>query len=75
MKGGYYTDAQFNHILEVLILYKKCCPEREVSLSESSIRSAVKHFQSTGMFEALSNLSEPDADKERETERETGCQD
>jgi hypothetical protein len=75
MKGGYYTDAQFNHILEVLILYKKCCPEREVSLSEASIRSAVKHFQSTGMFEALSNLSEPDSDVTLDKERETGCQD
>lgn len=59
MRGGYYTDTQFNHILDVLILYKKCCPDIDVYLSEASIRSAVKHFQSTGMFDALQSNTTP----------------
>ena len=51
MKDKHYTDEQFNHILEVLIQYKKCVPHKEVSLSEASLKDAVEYFMKTGVFQ------------------------
>ena len=51
MKGKRYTDEQFNHILDVLIQYKKCVPHKEVSLSEASLKDAVEYFMKTGVFQ------------------------
>ena len=53
MKDRYYTDQQFNHILEVLIQYKKCVPNKDVFLNETSIKEAVDYFMKTGIFESL----------------------
>ena len=55
--GGSYTDVQFNHILDILILYKQCVPEKEVYLNESSLKDAVTYFQTTGLFESLQGKS------------------
>jgi len=52
-----YSDAQFAHIIEVLIQYKKCCPDKDVYLNESSIKEAVAYFMKSGVFQdALSSL-------------------
>ena len=53
MKDRYYTDQQFNHILEVLIQYKKCVPDKDVFLNETSIKEACDYFMKTGIFESL----------------------
>ena len=47
---GYFTDQQFNHIIEVLIYFKKCCPEKEVFLSEKSFKVATVYFLKQGIF-------------------------
>ena len=39
------TQEQFEHILQVLILYKQLSKDKEVSLSEKSIKEAF-HFMS-----------------------------
>ena len=57
MKIDRFTDVQFNHILDVLIYYKKCNPKRDVYLNESSIKEAINYFMKTGMFEGLSDLN------------------
>jgi len=53
MKGraSQYTDQQFSHILDMLILYKRTCPDKPVYLKESSIKEACAHFLKSGMFE------------------------
>tara|TARA_B100001093_G_scaffold520200_2_gene613582 strand:- start:2792 stop:2962 length:171 start_codon:yes stop_codon:yes gene_type:complete len=43
-----YTDEQFNYILEVLIYYKQSFPEKDVFLSEKSLKDAVDHFMKMG---------------------------
>ena len=53
MKDRYYTDQQFNHILEVLIQYKKCVPNKDVFLNETYIKEAIDYFMKTGIFESL----------------------
>lgn len=58
MKGQQYTDQQFSHILDVLILYKRTCPEKDVYLNDASIREAFDHFMKSGMFEGLSGIQE-----------------
>ena len=45
-----YTDQQFNHIIEVLIQYKKCCPTEDVYLNEKSIKKAFDYFMKIGIF-------------------------
>ena len=58
-----YTDQQFNQLLEILIQYKKCCPNKDVYLNESSIKEAVSYFMKTGIFQdALSGLSQDSSD-------------
>lgn len=57
MKIDRFTDVQFNHILDVLIYYKKCNPKIDVYLNESSIKEAISYFMKTGMFEGLSDLN------------------
>ena len=57
MKGRHYTDQQFNHILDVLIQYKKCVPEKDVYLNETSIKEAFEYFMKTGIFERLVGAS------------------
>ncbi len=47
-----YTDQQFNQILNILIYYKKCCPEKEVYLSEKSLKHATEYFMSQGIFDS-----------------------
>ena len=62
MKVQQYTDLQFSHILDVLIQYKKCAPEKDVYLTETSIKEAFAYFMKTGIFERLvgagSNVAE-----------------
>ena len=52
MKDTYYTDTQFNQFIEILIQYKKCCPKKDVYISDKSFREATEYFMKTGMFEA-----------------------
>jgi len=63
MKGHRYTDQQFNHILDVLIQYKKCVPDKDVYINETSIKEAFEYFIKTGIFERLVGASS-DADDE-----------
>jgi len=57
MKDRRYTDAQFNQILEILIMFKKGCPETEVSLTETSYLEATVYFRKS-VFESLSKGEE-----------------
>lgn len=59
MKDRRYTDAQFNQILEILILFKNCCPATEVSLTETSFLEATAYFQKSGVFESLLSKGDP----------------
>lgn len=60
MKIDRLTDVQFNHFLEVLIQYKKCNPEKEVSLTEKSIQEAIQFFIRSGLFEDFNPSDEID---------------
>ena len=53
MRERYYTQEQFNNILDILIRYKRSCPEREVSLTENSLQEALVYFMKTGLFENM----------------------
>jgi len=53
MKIDRLNDVQFNHILEVLINYKRCNPDIDVYLNESSIKEALNYFVKNGLFESL----------------------
>lgn len=69
MKIEKLNDVQFNHILEVLIYYKKCNPEIDVYLNEASIKESINYFIKSGMFEELNNLNLSDMiDKKQDTE-------
>ena len=50
-----YTDQQFNQLLEILIQYKKCCPDKEVSLSEKSLKQATEYFMKIGVLDENHN--------------------
>ena len=52
MRERHYTQEQFNNILDILIRYKRSCPDREVPLSESSLQEALLYFMKTGLFES-----------------------
>jgi hypothetical protein len=70
MRDRRYTDAQFNQILEILIMFKKCCPETEVSLTETSFLEATAYFQKSGVFESLLAKSEPKSEPKDEPKSE-----
>jgi hypothetical protein len=53
-----YTDQQFNHIIEILIQYKKCCPTEDVYLNEKSIKHAFDYFMKIGIFDENFNKDE-----------------
>ena len=53
MKIDKLSDVQFNHILEVLIYFKKCNPEKDVYLNENSIKEALQYFMKNEMFEDI----------------------
>lgn len=57
MKIERLNDVQFNHILEVLIYYKKCNPKIDVYLNESSIKESINYFIKSGMFEGFNDLN------------------
>jgi len=57
MKIDRFTDVQFNHILDVLIYYKKCNPKTDVYLNESSIKESINYFMKSGMFEGLNDFN------------------
>ena len=44
------TQEQFNQVLDILIYYKKCCPEKDVFLTVSSFKEATTYFQSQKIF-------------------------
>ena len=52
MRERHYTQEQFNNILDILIRYKRSCPDREVSLTEASLQEALLYFMKTGLFES-----------------------
>tara|TARA_B100000902_G_scaffold362641_1_gene381061 strand:+ start:1596 stop:1778 length:183 start_codon:yes stop_codon:yes gene_type:complete len=45
------TDNQFNQFLEILIQYKKTCPDKIVTISNQSFKEATEYFVKTGLFE------------------------
>ena len=42
------TDEQFNHLLDLLILYKQTNKEKEVFLNEKSIKEAIHFMNNAG---------------------------
>ena len=46
-----YTQEQFNQLIEILIQFKKCCPDKTVTLSEKSLKEATEYFMKTGIFD------------------------
>lgn len=58
MKIDKLSDVQFNHILEVLIYFKKCNPKKDVYLNENSIKEALQYFMKNEMFEDIKNISD-----------------
>ena len=44
------NDNQFNQFLEILIQYKKTCPDRVVTISDKSFKEATEYFIHTGIF-------------------------
>ena len=62
MRERHYTQEQFNNILDILIRFKKSCPDREVSLSENSLKEALEYFMKTGLFENIFNEGEDESD-------------
>ena len=58
MKIDKLSDVQFNHILEVLIYFKKCNHEKDVYLNENSIKEALQYFMKNEMFEDIKNISD-----------------
>ena len=51
MRERYYTQEQFNRILDILIRYKRSCPDKDVFLTETSLQEAIVYFVKTGIFE------------------------
>ena len=47
----HYTPQQFNQLLEILIQYKKCSPDKVVTLSEKSLKEATEYFMKNGIFD------------------------
>ena len=45
------NDNQFNQFLEILIQYKKICPDRVVTISDKSFKEATEYFIHTGIFD------------------------
>jgi hypothetical protein len=46
----YYTQPQFEQLLEILIRYKMSCPDKNVYLSEKSLKEASEYFIKCGIF-------------------------
>ena len=42
------SQEQFEHIINLLILYKQLNPNKDVYLSESSIKNAIKFMSTAG---------------------------
>ena len=42
------TQEQFNHIIDVLILFKQTNPKKKVTLSEKSVKEAFNFLNTTG---------------------------
>ena len=57
MKIDKLSDVQFNHILEVLIHFKTCNPDKDVYLNENSIKEALQYFMKNEIFEDIKNIS------------------
>ena len=57
MKIDKLSDVQFNHLLEVLIHYKKCNPDNDVYLNENSIKEAIQFFMKNGILEDFQKLN------------------
>ena len=57
MKIDRLSAVQFNHLIEVLIHYKKCNPQNEVYLNENSIKEAVQFFMKNNILEDFKNLN------------------
>ena len=51
MKIDKLSDVQFNHILEVLIYFKKCNPKKDVYLNENSIKEALQFFMKNPIYD------------------------
>ena len=44
-----FTQEQFEHILDILILYKQTNPKKKVCLNEKSIKEAFLFMNTTGI--------------------------
>lgn len=52
------TQSQFEQVIEIIIYYKKCCPEEDVYLTVQSFKKATEYFQKHKMFLDTNELSE-----------------
>jgi len=42
------NQKQFEHIIDILIIYKQLNPKKDVYLSESSVKDAINFMQKSG---------------------------
>jgi len=57
------TQEQFEHVLDILILYKQCMPTYEVCLNEKCIKEAVTFMNTTGkQFASKLGMNKDDDD-------------
>ena len=51
------TQSQFEQVIEIIIYYKKCCPDEGVYLTVQSFKKATDYFQKHKMFMDTNELS------------------
>ena len=52
------TQSQFEQVIEIIIYYKKCCPDECVYLTVQSFKKATDYFQKHKIFLDNNELSE-----------------
>ena len=63
------TQEQFEHILDILILYKKCMPSYEVYLNEKCVKEAITFLNTTGkQFASKLGMTKEDEDEDEDEE-------
>ena len=59
------TQEQFEHILDILILYKQVNPDKNVYLNEKCVKDAIHFMNTTGQrFSSQLGMNKDDDDDE-----------
>jgi hypothetical protein len=60
---GKLTQEQFEHVLDMLILYKQTNPKKVVSFNEKSVKNAIHFMNTTGReFASQLGMNKDDGD-------------